>query len=469
MRHSKTWLGAWLAGALGTAALPFACASVDNAVGTGDCDAPVDGVCPAAGAAGLGGSGGASGVGGGGTGGAPMMGAGGGGTGGTAGAGPCTSDAACAADKGAGSLCVGDACTKATGACDATLLVVVAPGREPDDAALGGACHFRDLDGAREAIGPTTTRLAVYADSASSTEALEFTKAASLEGHHSDTSKAVPITLPQAATTPLVRFAEGGTLKGVALGGGVATAVRHESGTLSIAGPTTLANAALALELVGSAAATVTGTESAPVRLSGNKRGIVVPTDATLSMQGDGKVEGLVVEGTNGGGAAVFFDVATTAGGCSTLSKVTLRDNTGSDLANGNGAIEVRKGRQVVVDDCTFVHNTRSVTFGGGGNSEASDFLNVHLENNDFADALPTTPNTGSVLCGDDLGSNTQLRLRANNAFPNSQDCDALGDNSSPNCGIGQVFSHNGVSNVVRACETNTCQCVGSTAQCGGL
>jgi hypothetical protein len=460
LRARGRWVGAFVtSGALTAACIGF---EVDY---DGFCaQRPEHPECAGAGASGQGGvGGGTGGTAGGGSGGAPMMGTGGGGT---AGAGACADDAACAADQGEGSLCVGGACTKAAGACDATLLVVVAPGRAVDDAVLAEGCHFRDLDGARAAVGATTTRLAVYADEAVSTEALAFATAATLEGHHSDAAKAVALTLPPAAGTPLVRFGQGGALKGVELnGGGVTTAVRAEGGTLAVSGPTALTNASPALELAGKAAAAVTGTGAAPVHFAGNQRGIVVPTDATIIMRGDDDAESLVVEGTSGGGAAVFFEAATTAGGCSTLSKVTLRENVGSSGVNGTGGIEVRKGRQLVIDGCTFVHNQQSVTFGGGGDSKANDFLGVHLENNDFADALPTQPaNTGSVLCGDNLGSSdTTLNLRVGNVFPGAPGtCEALPGQSQFNCGIGQVFAHSAPNLDVNLA------CTGGTFQCGG-
>jgi hypothetical protein len=428
--------------------------------------APEDPYCAGrvggAGASGVGGAAGAPAMG---TGGAPAMGTGGGGAGGTAGtagAGACASDAACADAKGAGSLCVAEACTKASGACDATLLVVVAPGRAVDDATLADGCYFRDLDGARAALGATTTRLAVYADSASSAAGLDFSKAVTFEGHHADAAKAVVLTLPPVAGTPLVRFGEGGALKGVALdGGGGATAVRVEAGTLTVTGPTTLSNASPALALVGSATATVTGTEAAPVRLSGNRRGVVVPAAATLVMQGDGTAESVVVEGTNGG-AAVFFEAAGTSP-CSTVSGVTLRENVGSS-GDGTGALEVRKGRQLVVDGCTFVHNRQSVTFGGGGDSGVDSFLGVQLQNNVFIEALPTTPNRGSVLCGSALGSSgTQLFVRDGNVFPGAPgDCAALPAPSQFGCDGGQVLGHSSPGMTVNP------ECVGGIFQCGG-
>jgi hypothetical protein len=124
----------------------------------GACSDETDEASPAgkAGSGGLGGQSGVAGVAGGGSGGAPVMGTGGGGSGsgggGTAGQGPCTTDDACVADRGAGSLCVSGTCTKATGACEANVLVVVADGRTVDDPALAGACHFR-LTGCRHPVG----------------------------------------------------------------------------------------------------------------------------------------------------------------------------------------------------------------------------------------------------------------------------------------------------------------------------
>lgn len=441
--------------------------------------APNDPYCiNLAGSAGAGGFGGAAGAPAQGSGGAPQMGmGGGGGAGGTGGAPPCTDDAAgdgaCVASAGDGSLCVAGACTKPGGDCDAKALVVVVHGRAPDDTALAGACYYRDLDAARAAISQATERLALYTESASSTGVLAFTAAATLDGHPSDASKAVALTLPAAASDALVTFAQGGTLRGVALnGGGSAAAVRVTGGALTVLGPTTIANASPAIALVGSVAAQVTGSQAAPVRLSGNQRGVVVPAEATLLMQGDANAESLVIEGTSGGGAAVFFDVGSGAAACSTLSNVTLRDNTGISGTNGTGAVEVRRNRQLVIEGCTFERNRQSVTFsgtGGSGGSSPDAFLNVHLMNNVFTNALPTEPNTGSVLCGTALAaSGTNLFLREGNVFPNGQACSDLPANSQATCDDGHVFAHNGPSDMVRTCASGTCQCVSGTAQCGG-
>jgi hypothetical protein len=97
------------------------------------------------------------------------------------------------------------------------------------------------------------------------------------------------------------------------------------------------------------------------------------------------------------------------------------------------------------------------------------------LMNNVFTNALPTEAvGTGAVLCGDNLGSNTQLNLRADNVFPvvpptdppTTQACEQLPQNSAQGCDFGQVFAHNGASNVVRTCEVGVCQCAGGSAQC---
>lgn len=367
--------------------------------------------------------------------------------GGMAGAPPCsdsdTGDDACASGEGGGSLCVGGTCTKATGQCNAKLLVVVEHGRTVDDAALAGACHFRDLDGARAAIAEATERLALYIDSAASTAALRFEGKATLDGHAADASKAVALTLPPTSAPALVSFAQGGELRGVALdGGGKATAARVESGTLSVVGPTTMTNAAFALELAGAASASVTGTATAPVRLADNRRGVIVPSAAVLTMQGDGVAEALVIEGTSVG-AAVLFEIGTGGNLRSTLSKVTFRENVG--LTGGAGAVEVRGERQVTLDGCIFERNKVSLNLSGGGSSLSGAFLGVTLTNNVFSSALPVAaPDpSGSIICGDNLGAgDTLLSVGASNVFPGDDRCADLGAESQFGCNAGQFVGH---------------------------
>jgi hypothetical protein len=410
-----------------------------------------------------------------GMGGSPSMGTGGGGMGGTGGGGACTNDASCKAERGDGSLCVADACTKAAGACGKGTLVVV-----PDPAfdgtleagLLEAACFYRALGPALAAVEPsTTTRVLAYAQQLQADGPVPVPADVRLEGRPQAPATTTQLTVANAAGKAMVTLAAGAELKGFALdGGGTTRGVAASTGAVRLEGPLRVADTQLALELTGDVAATVTGTAGAPVSLVDNKRGVFVPTDATLVMQGDGG-DGLVVEGTDDG-AGVFFEAATTAGGCSTLSGVTLRGNVSSS-GGGTGAVEVRRGRRVVIDGCAFENNLQSVTFsgtGGTGTPSVDDFLGVRLSNNKFAAALPTAGG-GSVLCGSDLApSPTKLNLRAGNEFPGTPaalTCDQLGATSQPNCGIGQVFAHSG-SDMVRTCFTDTCQCVGDTLQCGG-
>jgi hypothetical protein len=408
------------------------------------------------------------------------MGQGGGGMGGGGGSGPCASDAACADDNGPGSLCVGDACTKASGACDATRLVVVAPGRRPDDAALAEGCHFRDLDGAREALGPSTARLAVYADSASSTAPLAFTKAASLEGHHADATKAVALTLP-AGSGVLVRFAQGGALRGVGLAGdGKATAVRVEAGSLAVAGPTTVTTAGLGLEVTGEAKAVVTGSVEQRVLVTSNARGIYVGATASLEVTGVGG-ESVVIEKADKG-AGVLVEKGVLTKGELSMKSVLVRDNQGSDSSNGSGGVEVRGGRKATVSNNTFSGNNTSVSFSGqgasatvsnntfsGNNTSVSfqgspgdlfdAFKAVTLADNDFTGALPVGGG-GVVICGRSLGaSGTTLTLGSGNQFPNGGEaspgtCQTFEDAQEGSCtGGGDIDFESGLNKFDVVCQ----------------
>jgi hypothetical protein len=377
------------------------------------------------------GSAGASGAGGGG---GVMSGAGGiggsdGGTsglggGGSGGGGPCVSDGACATDEGAGSLCIGGACTEASATCSHTTLVVVAEGRDPGDAALEGACHYRELAPALAAVTADTKRFALYADAATAPAPLALGAGVAFDGHAANATKPVALTVSApVADAPLVTLAAGTSLKGVALdGGGTAKGVAASTGSVTLAGPLTIKGATLALELTGDVKATVTGTEAAPVLLSGNARGVVVGSSAGLTLKGEGKA-GAVVEGTTGG-AGVLLERGKGAVVPTTLEGVKFQNNAFSGALPGTGAVEVRQSRQVALKSCVFEANRQSLTLAGDGDSDAGAFDGLTLTGNSFVAALP--PSGGTAICGANLGSQTQLNVGVGNAFPGAVMCSAI-------------------------------------------
>jgi hypothetical protein len=422
------------------------------------------------GASGLGGQGGVGGVGGvsgvsgsGGSGGS-------GGVGGGAGGAGCVEDGACAS-QGAGSLCVGEVCTKASASCDKAALLVVEKGFAGtlDDAPLG-ACYFRALDDALGAVdAEKTKRLDVYAAAATASAPIAVGAGVRLAGHGPAAGQAVALAVTGGGGVALVTLGDGASLAGFRLDAQGAKAVAVPAGAASLSGPLELRGGAPALAVEGTAQATVTGSATAKVLVTANARGVVVAAEAAVAMQGGDDPESLVVEDTNGG-AAVLFEASTAAGQCSALGKVTLRRNKGVSGTDGTGALEVRRGRQVVVDGCTFEDNRQSVTFngiGGAAGSGPDDFAGVQLQRNQFAAALPTEGG-GSVVCGSNLGSdNTTLPLRDGNVFPSALACDPAAT-SSFNCGGGQVLAHSGGADLAVGCSAGTCQCSTGTLQCGG-
>jgi hypothetical protein len=380
---------------------------------------------------GMGGTAGTAGAGSGGT-----AGVGGVGGGGSSGAGPCPNDDACVTTKGAGSLCISDACTQATGACDSKTLVVVAPGRTVDDAALANACHFRDLDAARAAFGDTTVRLALYADSASSTQTLAFKSAALLDGHHSDSSQPVALTLSIADAT-LVSLPFGGTVRGVALiGDATSKGIVSGEGALSLTGPLRIEGASVGLELGDNANATATALAAGPIAFVGNVVGVQVGAKASVTLRGDAQPGSLLLEGNGASTGLLVLDGDNT-------KAVALERALVTKHAVG---VEIRRGRAVTVSGSTFVQDRQAVTLNAEDVTAANLFLNVVLTGNDFSQSRPAV-NQGVAVCGSRLGvDNTILKVGQGNVFPSGNVCSLLDERASCDTGGDLGFDTTGKS-----------------------
>ncbi|HEU4406190.1 MAG TPA: hypothetical protein VFS43_13075 [Polyangiaceae bacterium] len=394
-------------------------------------EAPNDPRCVGAGGAGGAGPGGQAGAGGGdaATGGAGGAGGAGGTGGGGAGAGgaaqPCGGDAECAGALGPGSLCVQGACSEPAGACDAATLVVLAEGRAPPaEASLAGACFFRTLDQARQALSPQAERLLLYVEAASSSAALALAPGLALEGHALEPSQPVALTIPTDSGQPLLTLGPGGSLRGVSVdGGGAAVAVAVPQGAASFAGPLTIANATVGLEL-GDADVTAAGTQATPLLLRGNAIGVRVGAGARLTIQGDATPASLVFEQGQGPALLVL------TGGNSDAVRVER-----ARFRQNAVGVEIRRGRAVVVRQCAFEENQRSVSLNAEDTPDTSVFLNVEIADNDFRQGLPQA-NLGTAICGSRLGlNNTTLRLGEGNLFPSGLACGQLVERDS--CGTG--------------------------------
>ncbi|MCU0682491.1 MAG: hypothetical protein MUF34_09585, partial [Polyangiaceae bacterium] len=354
--------------------------------------------------AGASGSAGASGVGGGvaGLGGASGdAGAGPGGSAGLGGAGsggqgPCASDATCAVDEGAGSLCVASACTAPTASCTKGTLVVV-----PDEAFVGSsdgelatACHYRALGPALTAAatnGSATTGVVVYA--AAVEGPVTVADGVRLEGRPTAPATLVALTTSGAGgaagasggagaagaggagPAALVTLGDGAALAGFALDAAGAVGVRVATGKASLEGPLEVRGGAPALSVEGTAVATMTGKAEAAVLFTGNARGVRVGPTAGLTMTGDASATGLVLTGTTGG-AAVLVEAGDSSAEVA-LTGVQLRGNTGSDVLGGTGAVEVRPGRKATLTNNVFENNNRGINLNGGGASSQDAFVNV--------------------------------------------------------------------------------------------
>lgn len=437
---ARRWL-LWVGPSLALASF-FACDIGYEVDGPKFCRAaPEDPYCAglngSSGAAGVGGVGGAPAQG---SAGAPMAGSGGGGggTGGAGGGGACASDEGCSSDEGPGSLCVAEACTKATGACDAKALVVVAKVDEALAAAEPRtACFFRELAPALTVAGDGA-RVAAYAAAAVRVpNPVTVPAGVRLEGHAAEAGKAtaLEVTSPIGGS-PLVTMAAGSALAGFALDGkGAAEGVAASSGAVRLEGPLRIAATTLAVELTDTAVATVRGTSAAPVVLTGNVRGIDVGQEAGLDLQGDGEAGGVLVE-TTGMAAGILIR----AGGTAFENKVvglSARDNIGTG-PNGTGALEVRQGRKVTVTGGVFRRNSLGISLNGEGNSQFAAFANVLISGCTFENPSATT---GTAICGSLFGGATQLVLGAGNVFPSGRqtpaDCAALGTNQDDACNEG--------------------------------
>jgi hypothetical protein len=481
MAHPRSFT--FLASLVSLIALAVACKSQFEADDgkycqeTGNCSSGRGGAGTGGGGNGDGGSAGDMGSGGSG---GSVEGSGGGGSGG--GPAECTSDDICVekAKLATGSdvqgvFCVAGACTKPAGMCLVAERVVIDSSRRAPvvtGKTFADACYFDSLEGAL-ANPQAAMHVVVVADAAALNAPLNLElNNVTLDGQASQAGQPVALSVTPADGLPLVRLAgDDIRLKGFALDGAnatpdvVAAGVTVAAGSTTLEGPFRLQRLPLALSVEEGAGVTVAGKADAAVLFTDNDRGVVVKATARLTMTGEGSADSLVVEGTRNG-AAVFFDVGAGALACSTLKNVTLRDNVISNGDNGTGALEVRRGRQLVVDGCTFVHNRQSVTLSGSGSSSANDFLGVHLENNVFTDALPLGAGTGSVLCGDNLGSQgTALNLRDGNVF-RSQPTGSCGDlpaASEFDCNAGKIFAHSAPS------KSLSRQCLVGTLQCGGF
>ncbi len=426
MRHGKTWFGAVTAIAAAVATTHFSCADGD-VDGAGDCTELVNGGCVPPG--GSGGASGASGTGGGGAGGAPQMGTGGGGMGGAGGSGGCEDDAACAPAQG--SLCIGAACSKRSGQCDEAVRVVV---ERADDALASAesrdACFYRALAPALTGTA-SGTRVAAYAATAvRASGPVTVPAGVRLEGHAAEAGKAVTlaVTAPIAGA-PLVTMAAGSALAGFALdGGGTARGVAASTGAVRLEGPLRIAATQLALELTGDAVATVRGGNGTPpVVLTGNVRGIDVAQTAGLDLQGDGEAGGVLVE-TTGMAAGILLRAGDTSFE-NKLVGLLAKDNAGTSVLNGTGAVEVRQGRKVTVTGCFFRKNIRGINLNGENTSASDSFGSVVIASSTFETPSMTT---GTAVCGTGFTGVTQLVLGNGNVFPSGRqtpaDCTTLGE-----------------------------------------
>ena len=424
------------------------------------CDEALGYVCKA-GAAGTGAAGASGG------GGATVMGLGGLG-GGSGGGGPCANDAACVADRGAGSLCVGDACTAPSSSCAKATLAVV-----PDEAFAGeladdlnSACFYLALDPALDvaaANGGATTRVVVYAAAVTGPAAVPA--GVRLEGRATAPATLVALTgggtsgsagsagaagAGGGGATALVTLGDKAALTGFALDADGAVGVRVAAGKASLEGPLELRGGAPALSVEGTVVATVAGKADAAVLFIDNASGVRVGPTAGLTMTGDKSETGLVVTGTDGG-AALLVEAGDSSAEVA-LSGVQFRGTTGGDVLGGTGAVEVRSGRRVTLANNLFENNNRGVNLNGGGSSAPDAFVNVSLTGN----RLVVGASAGVAICGADLlAATTPLRLGAGNELPSGAvetqaDCAALAQQGNCNGGAAPTQRDLGVLNIAK-------------------
>lgn len=390
-----------------------------------------------AGSAGLGGAGGM----------APAGSAGGGSSG--AGGGICPGDQACAAEAGAGSLCVEGACTPPSSACTkATLVVVDRAFTGALEGALAGACFYRTLDAALGAfLAGTTTRLVAYGETAALAAPLTVPAGLSLEGRTGEAQRPVALTITApVAGAPLVILSAGSAFKGFALDGNASAAgIKAEAGVVRLEGPLAVTNTKRAVDLGGTVDATIAGEQGAPVRVSGNELGVVVGPTAKLSLRGDGESGGVTVEATSLGAG-----VLVQAGGASAAVKLEgllAKDNRTGSVADGIGGVEVRQGRSVTVEGGVFQGNRQALTLNGGLTSGPTSFVNVVLRQNRF---VLTAAGQGSAVCGSKLGSETELHLGEGNVFPSEAACPPA---QIDGCNTGADVGHDTANQFALLCQ----------------
>ncbi|HEU4411328.1 MAG TPA: hypothetical protein VFS43_39115 [Polyangiaceae bacterium] len=410
---------------------------------------PTDLACGGAGGAVGGGGGGGSGTGGrggGGTGGrGGAAGAGGQGGGGAGGSGPCPDDAACGAGVGPGSLCVGGACTKA-GDCDRAALVVVdAAFAGATDPALAGACFFRGLGDTEGALVDGTTRsIVVYASALHLTLPFRLRPGVALEGRGPD---GAPVALDFATPSDqaLLTLERDTAVRGFALaGGGVARGIAAVEGQATLRGPLSIAETRVALDLSAGAAALVEGAQASPVRLARNAVGVRVPDGAALTLEGDGAAGGLVLEETSEGAGVLVL--AGNAAAPVRLAGLLARNNLGSS-AEGTGAVEVRRGRQVEVVGGVFEGNARALNLNGEDVSTFDSFSGVTIAGNAFTNR----PSLSVLICGTGLPTAARLSMGSGNSFDgvpvvDSASCQQVEDQQTPSCEQGGALGYTGGS-----------------------
>jgi hypothetical protein len=80
----------------------------------------------------------------------------------------------------------------------------------------------------------------------------------------------------------------------------------------------------------------------------------------------------------------------------------------------------VRQDRTVTISNGLFEGNLRALTLNGEGSSIFNSFLNVRLQGNRF---VLQPADQGSVICGSELNTETQLRIGVGNTFSSGGAC----------------------------------------------
>ncbi len=395
-----------------------------------------------------------------------MGGMGGQGGEGAAGPGPCgamvspfnvveaVGDETCAEREGTGSRCVRGACTKALASCDRQTIVVYddvfvvdAKVDRPDGDLPVGACYFREITPALNAVAiGTTTKVVTYSTGGRFSVPAPITVPAGVafEGGKGVSKDTVPyhVLSFEAPVTgaPLVTLAAGSSLKGFAIVDNTsidtpstAKGVAANAGSVTLTGPLIVTGVTVSLELGGDAKATVTGNKAAFVQfdqVDSTGRGVVVGPGAGLTALGDGTFEGLR-----------FDDVLIEAGNAAS-PPVSLE----GVRIGGSPAVEINPNRLVALSSCVF-SGRRGLTLNGGGTSAADAFAGVTLTGNNFAEGSFDD----SVICGVDLGAVTTLRLGPGNLFALDEECAAIVPEDS--CGSGELVGFTGGEGIALQCQ----------------